>query len=130
MSLVEVLLACLVASIFTLGVLRALIPALDLSQKDYELSRAHSFCQNLLEEAADQCHESDGFNSLASTSLAFLGEDNYYCYRRDVVPLETGLKRASVVVYYAVPGQASPVVDVTRGRDGLIVQSSLVLCAP
>ncbi len=124
-SLIEVLLASTLALMFSLAVLRVLIPVNQLERRDEETSRALELATSELEEVQRLARLNDSYQALDTLSDRFATDDRLYVVRRTVDSHGSLQKQVTVSVFTAAHETSEPVA---QGRP--LTRLWLVVTAP
>jgi hypothetical protein len=122
--LLETILATFLLALVLGGLIDCAIGAMDVSQKDYDLTQVQSLLQQRMEFALYQGASVDGFASLASSNpqYQYLGNDRgnlqKWVYEQDVEPVDDSLTRVIVSIYQADSRQ--PTAAPTLPRLGCV----------
>jgi type II secretory pathway pseudopilin PulG len=142
MSLAEVLLAMAILSMFTLAIATVIIRGMDLNRRDAEVYQTTMFCNELLEQAMYGASTPAGFDALPTyqdyTFLKFhTAAQSQYIYTESVNSLAAvdgniTMKKVTVAIYAQTQtGPAAvPAPDLSRSRNGKVVQMSTVVIKP
>lgn len=109
--MIEVLYASVLALVFCLAVLQALIPANQLEARDADLTRSLELAEGSLEDVQRDSLTRQGYDSLASAPPAYADEEHHYMLRREVETLAGGQKRVTVAVFRAGQPATRPLVQ-------------------
>ncbi|MFA7482239.1 MAG: hypothetical protein WC314_17160 [Vulcanimicrobiota bacterium] len=127
-TLAEVLIGMVVLSIAVLALLGILIQSSYLDRADATSTEVLAIAEGLLEVSLAQVQDRDGFQGIAAISLT-PADNPDYLYERRVSELTSGLKKLSISLYYADPGDPT-LPDPQRGQDGHALTLSVTVTEP